>query len=283
LILNYLIREREKAQIELQEAHDQLEERVKQRTAELKFQITARKESEVQSKAVLGERTRLAQELHDTVQQTLSGIAFQLDTAIKLHGRTPERMMTHLELARNLMAKSQVEVRRSVWDLRCRALEQFDLPSALLGSARQITYGTGIHVDLETKGPARSLSETVEVNLLRIGQEAVTNVIKHSRATRVKLVLEFCPERIELDITDDGVGFSLENCAGPQNGHFGLLGMSERAKRLGGRLAINSSPGNGTTVRVDVPLNFVPDAPPTAPSNGEYSHEEPRKNPDPDR
>ena len=123
------------------QAHDQLEQRVRERTAELKFQITARKESELQFKGVLAERTRLAQELHDTVEQTLTGIALQLDTTAKLFEGDPDNALHHLELARNLMAKSQVEVRRSVWDLRCRALEQFDLPGAL-AQRRQITSGT---------------------------------------------------------------------------------------------------------------------------------------------
>jgi signal transduction histidine kinase len=257
-VLNYLIREREKAQIELQQAHDLLEERVKQRTAELKLQISARKESELQFKAMMGERTRLAQELHDTVEQTLTGIALQLDAAAKLHGRAPDGMLRHLELARNLMAKSQVEVRRSVWDLRCRALEQFDLPGALLSSARQVTCGTSIRVELEAKGPKRPLPETVEENLLRIGQEALTNVIKHSRATLVKIELEFHPLQIALEIKDNGVGFAPESSAGPREGHFGLLGMSERAKRLGGRFTLTSAPGSGTTVRVELPLEAAP-------------------------
>jgi signal transduction histidine kinase len=252
-VLKFLIREREKAQTELQHAHDELEERVKERTAQLKFQITARKESEVQFKAVLTERTRLAQELHDTLEQTLTGIALQLETAAKLFERNPDGAVRHLELARNLMGQSQVELRRSVWDLRCRALEQFDLPGALLRSARQFTYGTGIEVAVTTKGQARPLPEVLEENLLRIGQEALTNVIKHSGAGGVKIELEFGPERVALQIKDDGQGFTPENSAGAREGHFGLLGMSERAKRLGGQVLITSAPGEGTTVRVEIP------------------------------
>jgi signal transduction histidine kinase len=253
-VLKFLIREREKAQTELQHAHDELEERVKERTAQLKFQITARKESEVQFKAVLTERTRLAQELHDTLEQTLTGIALQLDTAARLFERNPNGAIRHLELARNLMGQSQVEVRRSVWDLRCRALEQFDLPGALLRSARQFTYGTGMEVEVQTKGQTRPLPEVLEENLLRIGQEALTNVIKHSSANLVKIELEFGPEGVALQIKDDGQGFTPENSVGARDGHFGLLGMSERAKRLGGQVLITSAPGMGTVVRVAIPL-----------------------------
>src|SRR5204862_1676605 len=98
-VLKFLIQEREKSQVELQAAHDLLEQRVKERTEQLKFQITARKESEVQSKAVLAERTRLAQELHDTLEQSLTGIALQIETSAKLFHKNPAGANQHLELA----------------------------------------------------------------------------------------------------------------------------------------------------------------------------------------
>lgn len=252
--LRFLVHEREKAQAGLQQAHDLLEQRIKERTEQLKSQITARKELELQSKAVLGERTRLAQELHDTVEQTLTGIALQLDTAAKLYEGRPVNARVHLDLARNLMAKSQVELRRSVWDLRQRALEQFDLPDALLESARQITQAAGIKVELQSNGATRALPEVVEENLLRIAQEALTNVIKHARATQVIIALGFEPQRVTMQVQDNGIGFDLKTCAGPSNGHFGLLGMSERAKRIGGRFVPVSAPGRGTAVRVEVPI-----------------------------
>lgn len=259
--LNFLIGERENAQRALQQAHDLLEVRVKERTEQLKFEITARKESEVQFKAVLSERTRLAQELHDTVEQTLTGIALQLDTASKLHQRNPENSRHHLELARSLMAKSQVEVRQSIWDLRNRALEQFDLSNALAEGARQITSGTSIQIELKQRGKPHALPEVVEENLLRIGQEALANIIKHSHATSVNMELQFELRRVNLQIKDNGIGFERDQVAGPNEGHFGLLGMSERASRLGGRLVLLSLPGEGTTVRVEIPLNPSPEFP----------------------
>ena len=253
--LNFLVAEREKARQALQQANDQLEERVKERTEQLKFEITARKESEVQFKAVLTERTRLAQELHDTVEQTLTGIALQLDAASKLHDRSPENSLRHLELARSLMAKSQVEVRQSVWDLRSRELEQFDLATTLTEGARQITCGTNVQVRFETRGKPRSLPEVVEENLLRIGQEALANIIKHSGATHVDIELQFEQQQVCLQVKDNGTGFDLDKAVGPSEGHFGLLGMSERAKRLGGRFSLSSKPEEGTSVRVEIPLN----------------------------
>jgi signal transduction histidine kinase len=220
----------------------------------LKLQITARKESELQFKAVLTERTRLAQELHDTLEQTLTGIALQMDTAAKLVETNSETANHHLELARNLVAQGQVEVRRSVWDLRSRALERFDLPKALTASSRQLTDGTGINVEVSAKGRVRPLPEIIEDNLLRIGQEALTNVIKHSGATAAKLELDYGAQNVVLQICDNGKGFCPEQCAGPLDGHFGLLGISERVKRIGAQLDITSAPEAGTSVRVQIPI-----------------------------
>jgi len=252
--LKDLVREKEKARLELREAHDQLEERVKERTAQLKLQITARKELELQSKATLAERTRLAQELHDTLEQSLTGVALQLDTTTKLFEKETESAKHHLEMARTLVGESQMEVHRSVWNLRCRALEQFDLPGALLMSSQQITGGSSLRVEMKAHGRVRPLPETVEENLLRIAQEALTNVIKHSGATLTEIDLDYGPKNVILQVKDNGKGFALDDCAGPREGHFGLLGISERAKRLHGEITFSSAPDAGTTVRVQIPI-----------------------------
>jgi signal transduction histidine kinase len=238
----------------LRQAHDQLEERVRERTAQLKLQITARKELELQSKATLAERTRLAQELHDTLEQSLTGVALQLDTAAKLFEKEPDNSHRHLELARTFVADSQMEVHRSVWNLRCRALEKFDLPGAMMMNSKQIAEGSSLQVEMKAQGRVRPLPEIVEENLLRIAQEALTNVIKHSGATLTEIDLDYGPMNIVLQVKDNGKGFSVENCAGPLQGHFGLLGISERAKRLQGEISLTSAPDAGTTVRVQIPL-----------------------------
>jgi signal transduction histidine kinase len=256
--LRHLIHERELDQQELQKAHDTLEERVKERTEQLKFQITARKEAEVQSKAILAERTRLAKELHDTLEQTLTGITLQLNTVAKLFQQNPETAGYHLGLVRNMLRMSRVELRRSIWDLRSRELEEFDLSKALLISGNRIGDSAGIRLEVETKGDVRPLPEVVEENLLRIGQEAITNTVKHSGASWAKIQLEFAAHHVVLEIKDNGSGFAPENCAGPNAGHFGLLGMSERAKRLGGQILISSAPGKGTTIRVELPVGQTP-------------------------
>ncbi|HEX4122060.1 MAG TPA: histidine kinase [Verrucomicrobiae bacterium] len=252
--LRVLVCEKEKARVELRDAHDQLEERVKERTAQLKLQITARKELELQSKATLAERTRLAQELHDTLEQALTGVALQLDTAAKLFEKEPTNAHHHLELARTLVGESQTEVHRSVWNLRCRALEQFDLPDAVMMSSKQITGGLSLQVEMKAQGRVRPLPEIVEENLLRIAQEALTNVIKHSGATLTEIDLDYGAQNIVLQVKDNGKGFEVDDCAGPREGHFGLLGISERARRLHGEIFLTSAPDAGTTVRVQIPL-----------------------------
>ncbi len=242
------------AQIALQQANDRLEERVKERTAQLKFQITAREEAEVRFKAVLAERTRLAQELHDTVEQTLTGIAFQMDAAAKLRQRQPDSSASHFDVARTLITKSQEEMRQSVWDLRSRALEQFDLANALAESARQSACGADMKVHMSASGEPRHLPEVAEENLLRIGQEACANAVKHSGASDIHIELEFRARDVVLQVRDNGCGFNPETAPGPRQSHFGLLGFAERAKRLGGQLMLRTAPGAGTIVRVEVPL-----------------------------
>ena len=248
------ISERVTAQQELQKAHDLLEWRVQERTKQLKVEMTARKEAEVQFKATLMERTRLAQELHDTLEQSLTGIGLQLDTAGRLFPKEPDRAHNHLDLARNLMTQSQLELRRSIWDLRSRELEQFDLCSALLTRGRQVLEGTNIQLHVSAEGQVRPLSEVIEDNLLRIGQEALTNVIKHSGAKNVTIELDFKPQCVALKVEDDGKGFVTANSASGSEGHFGLVGITERTKRLDGKFTIKSAPGAGTCLLVEIPI-----------------------------
>jgi len=252
--LRYLIHERELDQKELQKAHDTLEWRVKERTEQLKFQITAKKEAEVQFKATLTERTRLAKDLHDTIEQTMTGLTLQLNTVRKLFQVDPKTTTHRLELIRNMVRMCRVDLKRSIWDLRSRELEQFDLCKAVSVSANRIADNAGIRVEVETKGNVRPLPEVIEENLLRICQEAVTNAVKHSGAILVKIELEFGNQNIILKVQDNGKGFMPENCAGPNDGHFGLLGMAERAKRLDGQIFIASAPGAGTSIRAELPL-----------------------------
>lgn len=258
LALKNSIREKEQAQIGLQHANDRLEERVKERTEQLKLQISARQEAEVQFQAVLTERTRLAQELHDTLEQTLTGIALQMDTAAKFSPTDQQRADHHLELARNLVTQSQTEVRCSVWDLRSKSPEPIDLATLLLKIGTQLTEDTDIKVQVKAVGRVRPLSELIEENLLRIAQEALTNIIKHARATEANITLDYGPQNIILTIADNGAGFIVTQQVGPQEGHFGLLGITERTNRLRGKVTLTSEPGKGTMIQALIPINPPP-------------------------
>ena len=264
------VAEKAAAQQELQRAHDLLESRVQERTQQLKVEMSARKEAEVRFKATLAERTRLAQELHDTLEQTMTGIGLQLDAAGQLSPQQPERASHHVEIARNLTTQSQIELRRSIWDLHSRELEEFDLCDALTTSGRQLTEGTDVQLRVEMKGTPRPLPEVMEENLLRIGREALTNVVKHSGAHLATLTLLFGAQSVILRIQDDGKGFTPNGAAGPREGHFGIRGMSDRTKRLGGRLSIQSAPGAGACVQVEIPVSQEPagEASPPQPGAG---------------
>jgi signal transduction histidine kinase len=266
--LKTLVREKEKARLELREAHDQLEERVRERTAQLKLQITARKELELQSKATLAERTRLAQELHDTLEQDITGVALQLDMTAKHLENGPPAALRHLQLARNFMGEIQMEAHRSIWNLRIRSLEEFDLPKALLVSSRRIVgdWDSPLHVETRSKGQIRPLPEIVEENLLRIAQESLTNVIKHSGATQAEIELDYGARTVVLQIKDNGRGFVRDDNSTPAEGHFGLLGISERTRRLNGEISFSSEPGAGTTIRAQIPIPSAPPVPERADS-----------------
>jgi signal transduction histidine kinase len=189
------------------------------------------------------------------LEQTLVGIALQQDLAATQLERQPDHATHHLMLARNLMRQSQADLHRSVWGLRSRADEDFNVANALLTSAGQITGDTGIRIESKSSGEAEPLSEIIEENLLRIGLEAVTNAVKHSGAKRIAIEWQFGPGKVVLKVSDDGRGFDPENCVGPKDGHFGLLGIRERTERLGGRVQITNPPGAGTCVTVEIPTS----------------------------
>jgi signal transduction histidine kinase len=153
------------------------------------------------------------------------------------------------------MRQTQDELRNSVWNLRSRSRGDFTLFEALRQSAQRLTEDTGIIAQVEQNGEPGSLTELQEENLLRIGQEAMTNAIKHARPRRLDLRLDWQARSVTLRIRDDGRGFATNQVAGPAQGHFGLSGMAERAQRIGGNLAIHSQPGQGTLVEATLPVN----------------------------
>ena len=200
--------------------------------------------------AVHEDRTRIARELHDTLEQELTGIAVQLDAVSDRLPESPPAAANALSTARALLRHTRTEARRSVWDLRAALLDEGDLASAVRATARHLDGGPGIHV--EVAGEPRRLAAAVENNLLRIGTEAMTNAVKHAQARRIDVRLEFSANDVALEVRDDGCGFDASRSTTLAAGHFGWLGIRERAERIGGTLVVHSAPGAGTRVSVRV-------------------------------
>jgi signal transduction histidine kinase len=211
------------------------------------------------NEAILEERSRIAREFHDTLEQELAGIVNVLD-AIADTTQSAQRPLPYLDLARQMTRHSLTEARRSVWDLRSRILENGNLATALSEVAKPLTSGTALQISVREQGQPRRLPGVIENNLLRIGQEAITNIIKHGQARQIEIELGFEAENVTLCVRDDGKGFDLENAPAPSNGHFGLLGMRERAEKLQGKFQIRTSPGQGTQIQVEIPLQATNDS-----------------------
>jgi ligand-binding sensor domain-containing protein/signal transduction histidine kinase len=205
--------------------------------------------------AVLAERTRIAREIHDNLAQEMSGISVQLEVVARTMPPGADASMTHLDRARRQVRHGIAEARRYVWDLRSPTLENNDLPTALAETARRLTNETAIQAQVEVNGTFRPLAQLVEDNLLRIGQEAMNNAVKHARAERIFVNLVFDARRVHLSVRDDGRGFDNQVATNGRAGHFGLIGMRERAEQIGGTLSIHSTEGLGTEVVADVPIS----------------------------
>jgi signal transduction histidine kinase/ligand-binding sensor domain-containing protein len=203
---------------------------------------------------VLEERARLAREIHDTLAQGFVGISSQLDAVALSMPPGESAARKYLEMAQKMARHSLTEARRSVMDLRASMLEDQDLAAALRSGTLVWTAGQPVEVAVDVTGDSRPLPQNMEQHLLRIAQEAVTNTLKHGNATKIWIKLHMEAKKLYLRIMDDGRGFEQQDVFSSLGGHFGLLGMRERAERLGGELRLASQPGNGTQVEVEVPL-----------------------------
>jgi ligand-binding sensor domain-containing protein/signal transduction histidine kinase len=201
---------------------------------------------------VLAERTRISRDLHDSIEQGLAGITLQIDTSISKFFDSPDVSHRSLTMARNMLAQARAEIRRAIWNLRSHTLDKGDLYVALSEVAQQQTMGSRVKCDIRLLTPLKSVPPGVEDEFLRIGQEAITNAIKHARATEIKVELSSDFNAIKMRVHDNGCGF--DTGADRKSGSFGLVGMQERARNLSGQLSIKSRQGAGTDIMVIAPL-----------------------------
>ena len=200
----------------------------------------------------LAERQRLARDLHDTLTQGFASVVLLLEAAQEslALGRPVERHIAQaLRSARDNLAES----RRVVWALRPRPLASQPLPQALEELTGRLGEETGLRAETVVTGTARHLPAHVEEALLRIVQEALANVRKHAAASRVTVTLSYLDDVAMLDVHDDGIGFDHAATVAGTAGGLGLHAMAERVAALGGSLAVESAPGEGTTIAVEVP------------------------------
>lgn len=212
--------------------------------------VRTRRELEQTSRqaGVLEERQRLAREIHDTLAQGFASIVVQLEAA-EVAAQNETWAGRYLEQARAAAREGLSEARRMVWAMRPEILENTSLPEALGRLLRRWQEESGVRAEFTLTGEARPLHPELEVGLLRIAQEALANIRKHSKARHATLTLSYLDDMVLMDVQDDGVGLQP-----PSSGSFGLRSMRERVEALGGHMTVESEAGQGTTLAFSLPL-----------------------------
>jgi signal transduction histidine kinase len=228
----------------------QLERVVDERTGQLQAAMD-KLNLETRNAATREERDRLASEIHDSLQQGLTGAILQLDTTLRLSAVVDE-VRSRLHVVRNMISYARQEVQHAVWDMESPLLEGTELGDALR-NLTAFVESESVLIEVVVSGAAVPLSRGANHNLLRIAQEATTNAVRHAQAKRITIRLDYDAAEVALEVADDGIGFLPELVLGKQIGHFGLRGIRTRAKKLRADLSIESVPGKGTTIRVRVP------------------------------
>jgi signal transduction histidine kinase len=212
---------------------------------------TARKMAEAQFSAILGERNRMARDIHDSLAQGLNAVSMQLELARNAFEKGTDPILPHVDAAHEIVRSCLSRARESIWNMRSQVLERTDLPGALSDVLRQMTSGLALEAEVIVEGQRRRLAPRLENELLKIGQEAISNVLQHAQASRLAVKLDFGPRLVRLSIRDNGRGFD-PGVVAASPGHFGLAGMRERVEKLHGRFVLESGPQGGTLVRAEV-------------------------------
>lgn len=204
-----------------------------------------------------GSRCRIARELHDTIGQFLTGLRIRL-SALQEMPETPSEVHAGLADLRRVANQIDGELDRLTLELRPPALDDLGLEQGLRSYIQEWMTTSGVAVDLVTHGLEQlHLPTAVETTVYRIAQEALTNVLKHTQATQVSIILEQRSDLLRVIVEDDGQGFDIEAVSRARSGgrQLGLVGMVERATLAGGTLTVESEPGSGTTIYLRIPRN----------------------------
>ena len=223
---------------------------LKSKNVRLRREIRARESAEEEVKRREEERRLLAADLHDSLEQSLTGVALQLQAA----GRLKDDRSSHLDLAERLLKYSREEVHRAVRDLRQPTHEPFDPRHAIREMVKRTESVSDVKFVVDLPESMPELPGHLSHQLLHLAQEGVTNALKHAEASVIRITLKVDDDGMRFGLEDNGKGFDPSSRPGVTDGHFGLQGMKERVARLGGRLTIESNVGEGT--RIDVTLPF---------------------------
>lgn len=203
-------------------------------------------------KLKVGERTRLAVELHDSLSQTLTGVSFQIDAAEQARQKDPTQIKKFLDVARQTLKSCREELRNCLWDLRNNALEEADAEVAIRQTVEPQIGDATLSVDFRI--PRQKLTDNTFHAILRIVRELSVNAVRHGAARSIAIEGREDGELLVLSVKDDGCGFAPDRHPGADEGHFGLLGVAERVESMGGTLKISSVRGSGSRIDISIPL-----------------------------
>ena len=199
----------------------------------------------------IGERTRLAVELHDSLAQNLTGIALEVEAAKDYNGTVPEEMRGHLDFASRALRSCREELRNCMWDLRSSTLEEKDMGEAIRKALLPHVTGTDLRIRFHV--PRAKFSDMTTQALVKAIRELTLNAIRHGGAATVRIAGELDEDGLMCSVRDDGAGFDPDDCPGLLQGHFGLQGVKERIEQLGGTFSIASRPGHGAKAIITLP------------------------------
>ena len=199
----------------------------------------------------VNERTRLAAELHDTIAQNLTGAAIQLETAEALASDGPAGLKRILASAVKVMHVSREELRDCIWDLRNQTLDEKRVEDALRRALLPHLCGTNLRIRFPVS--RADISDRSAHAAVSVTRELVSNAIHHGRSMNISIAGALEGDKLRFSVSDDGDGFDVEHAPGPRDGHFGLSGIRERVRKLGGTFSVKSRPGNGTKATITLP------------------------------